>query len=1097
MASVVTNRGSIWNTTAGNKTVTATPAVGDLIVVIAASSGLSGGTTAVSDDQGGTYTQVDSDRTGFSTTGVLTAWVRNSAIASAVSTVFTASQAGSSGGGLIVFSCTNIGVFGASAVRSSGGQSSGTSGTTPAPVLSKTPNSLNPIIMAMADGTNGSANNAVRSGYTEDTDAGYNTPATGWEVQHIASGETSATLTFGATAPSAFASIALEIAFNSSPTVALNSPADTATGQLLTPDLSFTGTDADGDAVTYEIQVDTSNTFGVNTTNLSPTQDTFYGTSFSTGPNGSATGLHIGGFGDNYYTFLQFDLSSIPVGATITSATLSLTIVGSNTSSPMPVVRRMTHSWVDSTLTLSLGGSELSPPPNYWSTSNTDGTFATFTITIGDVNTVDITALVQGWYNGTITNNGCVVVPTQFNSTNHDIQVGSVESTSSSDRPKLTVNYTVPPVIDKLSASDVGFTDVTNGAHTDPFVSGDQVKYTVQSALSASTTYYWRVRGKDPSGSAAFGAWATTRSFTTGTGGNNYTQSLPETITMTDSLVKQGTKLLKETATMTDAIIKSTIRKLTETITMTDVLTPLHILLGNFTETFTVTDTLTRQTTKLATEVITMTDALAKKTSRLFSETLTMTDTVLKQLARTLTESITMSDVLSSFISHFKTLTENITITDTLTKLTSRLFTEATTITDTLLKQGQKLLTEAITVSDTLTKQSVKALSEVITLTDALAKRSARLIAESFTVADTLLKQATKTLTEAFTATDTFAGNKITLKLLTETITITDSLTKVAGRLLTEAITMTDTLAKQTARLFAETFTATDSFVKQTTRKLTENITMSDTLTKIAGVLLAETISISDVLAKQTSRLLTEAATITDTLKKQTTRLLTETFTVADTLVKFIGKLMTESITVTDTLSKQFARVFSETVSLLDTLTKQSARLLTEAFDVADTMVKSLSRIFSETITVIDLTVDGTTGGIIHKFLNETITVTDSLSHQAGKLFTETIAFTDSLTKSIGKLMLESLTVRDTLNKRISRLFTEQITMTDVVYRYFVPAFKAITLSLLYPISAIIKLGKTAFTLKKDSTSAVLRATTKPTAIEDASKKDATIKYPL
>lgn len=41
-------------------------------------------------------------------------------------------------------------------------------------------------------------------------------------------------------------------------------------------------------------------------------------------------------------------------------------------------------------------------------------------------------------------------------------------------------------------------------------------------SLSNNTTYYWRVRGKDPSGSNTYGSWATTRSFTTvssGTGG--------------------------------------------------------------------------------------------------------------------------------------------------------------------------------------------------------------------------------------------------------------------------------------------------------------------------------------------------------------------------------------------------------------------------------------------------------------------------------------------------------------------------------------------------------------------------------------------------
>ena len=54
-----------WATTGGNATVTATPTVGDLIVVVSPSTGLAGGPTNVSDnntDGLGTYVQVDQDR---------------------------------------------------------------------------------------------------------------------------------------------------------------------------------------------------------------------------------------------------------------------------------------------------------------------------------------------------------------------------------------------------------------------------------------------------------------------------------------------------------------------------------------------------------------------------------------------------------------------------------------------------------------------------------------------------------------------------------------------------------------------------------------------------------------------------------------------------------------------------------------------------------------------------------------------------------------------------------------------------------------------------------------------------------------------------
>lgn len=211
MPGVVTFAGTTWNTVAGDKTVTATPAVNDLIVIVAATSGLAGGTTACSDDNSsGTYTQVDVDRTGFSTTGVLTMWVRNALIPAANSTVFTASQVGSSGGGLHVYRVAGVFLTGSSAVRSSGGESSGGAGTTPAPVLSLTPNPRNVIFTACCAGANAAVMNP-RAGYTEGADSGYNSPATGMGSAYLNSGEGTATLTYGGTTSTTFASIAIEL----------------------------------------------------------------------------------------------------------------------------------------------------------------------------------------------------------------------------------------------------------------------------------------------------------------------------------------------------------------------------------------------------------------------------------------------------------------------------------------------------------------------------------------------------------------------------------------------------------------------------------------------------------------------------------------------------------------------------------------------------------------------------------------------------------------------------------------------------------------------------------------------------------------------
>jgi hypothetical protein len=71
--------------------------------------------------------------------------------------------------------------------------------------------------------------------------------------------------------------------------------------------------------------------------------------------------------------------------------------------------------------------------------------------------------------------------------------------------------YSTPPLIEADSTADIGFSGTPD--NTDPFASGQQVTYTVQSALSEGTTYYWRVRPRDPSGTKRHGLWSITSAF--------------------------------------------------------------------------------------------------------------------------------------------------------------------------------------------------------------------------------------------------------------------------------------------------------------------------------------------------------------------------------------------------------------------------------------------------------------------------------------------------------------------------------------------------------------------------------------------------------
>lgn len=68
----------------------------------------------------------------------------------------------------------------------------------------------------------------------------------------------------------------------------------------------------------------------------------------------------------------------------------------------------------------------------------------------------------------------------------------------------------------RTSDTHAGFYDMVTGSTTGPFDSGNAVQFTIQpsDALSGTTTYWWRVRAKDPDDGDAYSFWTTRRSFT-------------------------------------------------------------------------------------------------------------------------------------------------------------------------------------------------------------------------------------------------------------------------------------------------------------------------------------------------------------------------------------------------------------------------------------------------------------------------------------------------------------------------------------------------------------------------------------------------------
>lgn len=191
-----TEAGETWNTTAGNKTVVATPSANDLIVVVAGATSASTPTISVSDnnsDGNGTYFLIASG-SGGGTGGLVRIYVRRALIGSATSTTFTATIGTDTGGGLTVMRLSGMYYTGYGAVRQFAQESTQTENP-PSIAFNAATLTGNPILIACLCEDNPAALTSP-TGFTETTDTGWATPTTGIHACFINSGATNSTYAY-------------------------------------------------------------------------------------------------------------------------------------------------------------------------------------------------------------------------------------------------------------------------------------------------------------------------------------------------------------------------------------------------------------------------------------------------------------------------------------------------------------------------------------------------------------------------------------------------------------------------------------------------------------------------------------------------------------------------------------------------------------------------------------------------------------------------------------------------------------------------------------------------------------------------------------
>lgn len=167
--------------------------------------------------------------------------------------------------------------------------------------------------------------------------------------------------------------------------------------------------------------------------------------------------------GNMQRTLLKFDLSGIPIGQQIVSATLALTAVrdlGGNPAGHSMDVHAVTTPWIETQATWN-SASTGTP----WTTAG--GDFNPFIYASSNVDPIhlapvtwDLTSLAQDWYDGSIMNEGLLL-----RSFNGNSLVFTSSENASFPLPSLTIEYTAIPEPSSLMLMGVGLVTLVGLTH--------------------------------------------------------------------------------------------------------------------------------------------------------------------------------------------------------------------------------------------------------------------------------------------------------------------------------------------------------------------------------------------------------------------------------------------------------------------------------------------------------------------------------------------------------------------------------------------------------------------------------------------------------
>lgn len=422
-------------------------------------------------------------------------------------------------------------------------------------------------------------------------------------------------------------------------------------------------------------------------------------------------------------------------------------------------------------------------------------------------------------------------------------------------------------LLDEFSETDAGFANPDTGGDTHPFNSGENIQFTVQAgdALDADT-YYWRVRGADPTGSNSYGAWSSIRSFEVTSGGTDYTEGPDDDVTVADAASKTVTKVISDTSIATDATFKTIGLNIMDGVIATDNANRVTTFLRTFTDTVTVVDANAINVGKNITEIVTVVDAFSRVVTyeRTVSETVTVSDSNAKAVGKNVADDVTVSDDSTNTIVISASFNDSVTVGDAAASSVGKNISDTSTVTDAASKDVGKSIADAVTVTDLSANTIGKNVSETLTVTDATTKTVGKNISDTVISTDANSKTIGKNISDAVTVTDNAVMSLAIILGFADGVIVSDLNAKTIGKNNSETTTVADVAAKNVGKFISDTVTTSDAISKAFSKAVADVVILSDAKSFVVGKNPSDTLVVSDTASKEFGKFVDDLVTVLD-----------------------------------------------------------------------------------------------------------------------------------------------------------------------------------------------------------------------------------------